>query len=98
MTPKPAAHTTTPWGFTYDGSSDWSIGQAEDPQGMVVCNIWDRNDDRARANAAFIVRAVNVHEKLLANLKWLHETCKCHEQGTENECSAVEAIAKAEAQ
>ena len=48
------------------------------------------------ADAAFIVKAVNLHEKLLANLKWLHEKCACHEQGTENECSADEAIAKAE--
>ena len=58
-------HTPTPWGYTYDGSSEWSIGPAADPQSNPVMSIWSRNDDRARANAAFIVRAVNCHDELI---------------------------------
>ena len=68
MTTQPT-HTPTPWGYTYDGSSDWSIGQAEDPQGMYVCNIWDRNDARAQSNAAFIVKAVNAYQPMVDALK-----------------------------
>jgi len=51
-------HTPGPWGYTYDGSSQWSIGPAEDPQGDdCVASIWDRNDERARANARLIAAA-----------------------------------------
>lgn len=32
--------TPGPWGFTYDGSSDWTIGEADDPQGKPVAHVW----------------------------------------------------------
>ena len=32
--------TPGPWEFTYDGSSDWSIGPAADPQGRRVARCW----------------------------------------------------------
>lgn len=50
----------TPWGCVYEGSSTWCIGQETDPQeGPPNIRIWDRNDDRARANAQLIVAARN---------------------------------------
>lgn len=57
-----------PYGYCYDGSSTWSIGPARDPQ-MAVCNINDRNDDRARAICQYLVRVANCHEELVAACK-----------------------------
>lgn len=68
MTPAPK-HALTPWGYCYDGSSDWSIGPSSDPQGEEVCSVWDINDERAIANIKFIVLACNNHDKLLEALK-----------------------------
>lgn len=88
-------HTPTPWGYCYDGSSDWSIGEASDPQGKMVCTIWDKNDDRAKANAAFIVLAVNNHDSLLIRLKSLRKAVsKYLAESVANDIDAV--IAKAE--
>jgi hypothetical protein len=60
-----AAHTPTPWKFRrsdwmvvqQDGKNNWHIAEIK-PQGM-----------QTYANAAFIVRAVNAHEDLVAALK-----------------------------
>lgn len=48
-----------PYAYCYDGSSDWSIGPVGDPQGLAVCTVHDRNDDRARAICQFLVAAAN---------------------------------------
>ena len=50
-------YTPGPWGYIYDGSSDWTIGEARDPQENPVAHIWDRNDARAHANARLIAQA-----------------------------------------
>lgn len=60
-------HTPGPWGFTYDGSSDWSIGPADDPQARRIASVWDRDDARAEAN----VRLIAAAPELLAALKLL---------------------------
>lgn len=66
-------HTPGPWGWTYDGSSDYSIGQADDPQVKRVANIyaWQRNHDQAMADCALIAAAPD----LLAALKALLTEC-----------------------
>lgn len=51
------AATVGPWNYVYDGSSDWSIGQAEDPQELCVAGIHDRTDERALRDAPFIAGA-----------------------------------------
>ena len=50
-------HTPGPWGYVYDGSSDWSIGPMPDPQANSVAHIWDRNDERAVANVRLVAAA-----------------------------------------
>ncbi len=95
------SHTPGPWGYTYDGSSDWSIGPEPDPQGDCVAGVWDRNDDRARANVSLIAAA----PELLAMLRRLefadgpYRTC-CPECGNCTEhlpaCPIAALISKAE--
>lgn len=62
-------HTPGPWGFTYDGSSDWSIGPADDPQARRIASVWDRDDARAEAN----VRLIAAAPELLAACKALSD-------------------------
>jgi len=92
-------HTPTPWGYTYDGSSDWSIGPVNDPQSNPVMNVWSKDDDKARANAGFIVRAVNSHEALLKMAKYYHQSddmsFKIHQRVMPN-CEDCRTIAQAE--
>src|SRR6185369_800701 len=46
--------------YTYDGSSDWSVGRVEDPQGgPPFISVHDRNDERARKVCKLIVAALN---------------------------------------
>jgi hypothetical protein len=53
-----AKYTPGPWGWTYDGSSDYSIGTLADPQGdNRIAHVWDKNDERARANVNLIAAA-----------------------------------------
>lgn len=63
------AHTPGPWGYTYDGSSTWSIGPAADPQVDRVATIFGtrNNDAICRANARLMAAA----PELLAALKAL---------------------------
>lgn len=58
-----------PWGYTYDGSSDWSIGPKDDPQVNPVMNIWTKDDDKAHANAQIICIAINKFERMREALK-----------------------------
>jgi hypothetical protein len=57
-------YTPGPWGWTYDGSSTYSVGRAEDPQGFRVACIYDRRDDRGMANARLIAAAPDLLEML----------------------------------
>lgn len=72
------SHTPGPWGYTYDGSSTWSIGPSDDPQVNSVATIFDRRDARARANAQVIAAAPD----LLAALKRAREALKATEDIT----------------
>jgi len=58
------AHTPGPWAWTYDGSKDYSIGEADDPQANAVAHVyaWQRNYDKARANCALIAAAPDLLE------------------------------------
>jgi hypothetical protein len=46
-----------PWGWTYDGSSDYSIGPAADPQDRRVAHVYSRNPDTAHAICNLIAAA-----------------------------------------
>jgi signal transduction histidine kinase len=65
-------HTPTPWIL------DEERGKLMDADGEFVTHISltryvdERRDPEAEANAAFIVRAVNAHEKLVAALRTAH--------------------------
>jgi hypothetical protein len=56
------------WDCCYDGSSDWSVGLAEDPQTLRICGVerfqgdWDAGSN----NAAFIAAAANHFDAMLA--------------------------------
>lgn len=83
-------HTPGPWAWTYDGSKDYSIGPAEDPQVDAVAHVyaWQRNDDRAAANCALIAAAPD----LLAALESLLAECGGCDDAR---IAAEQAIAKA---
>lgn len=65
-------HTPGPWGWTYDGSSDFSIGEADDPQAKPVASVhaWRDDFNRARANCALIAAAPDM---LMALKEAIHE-------------------------
>ncbi len=54
------SHTPGPWRSVYDGSSDWSIGEDEDPQANRIAGVrrrggldtWQEAADNARLIAA----------------------------------------------
>lgn len=57
----PIGHTPGPWGFTYDGGGDYSIGPADDPQVDRIAHVaetmsghgdWERRMADARLIAA----------------------------------------------
>jgi len=91
-------HSPLPWRFSTDDPMDGTIGQIESHDDWSVAAVF--NDVRelpAKANAEFIVRAVNSHDALLAALKALiagdpHEWLLDH--GLRKR--AQDAIAKAE--
>lgn len=55
-------HTPGPWRWVYDGSSDYSIGEADDPQAKPVAGVYDRNHKRAAANCDLIAAAPDLLE------------------------------------
>ena len=68
-----AKHTPTPWSIVpqNDGSSIIAKMHEDASKGFrIVCHAWLRRDSQAedQANAAFIVRAVNAHDDLVAAL------------------------------
>jgi hypothetical protein len=61
-------HTPTPW--HHSECFLWAcVTTKADGRGEVVCTAASRDESAARANAEFIVRAVNAHDDLLAALK-----------------------------
>lgn len=62
-------HTPTPWGVP-DGGTQPTITTADESK--HIATMADTGDEM-EANAAFIVRAVNCHEALVAALKGLVE-------------------------
>ncbi len=61
-------HTATPWATRSEGPQ-WFVHQSSN-EWELICNTLHGNDE---ANAKFICRAVNSHEKLLEALKPLAE-------------------------
>jgi hypothetical protein len=60
-------HTPTPWFYNYQHDS---IYDAPDIRGASVCIAGIKRIPDYKANAEFIVRAVNSHNALVAALKW----------------------------
>lgn len=58
--------TPEPWGWCYDGSSDWSIGAANDPQVDSVCEL-HRYHKPSCPDAPFITELRN-HCKALCDI------------------------------
>jgi hypothetical protein len=87
--PTPAAHTPTPWKTVIGvGAADVS-----DKKNTAIARCMSFNglsQKQAEVNAAFIVRAVNSHEALLAYAKRRH-LC-----GLGKGCEECEMIAQAE--
>lgn len=89
-------HTPTPW-----HSEKHEIG---DTNNQRIANTWEsgRTTDQSIANATFIVKAVNCHERLLNALKKMHddymfENDSAHRwKDNYQACQACEAIALAE--
>ena len=90
-------YTPTPW-KVFEGKENEGKSTSKaivDQTGIVLANIWNRGTkpaQQAKANAEFIVRAVNSHEELL-------EACKDalkFMDGTDVGRNLEEAIAKAE--
>jgi hypothetical protein len=76
-----AKHTPTPWWVAQSAGPGILAVDAIDPADgnlFAVCEIFGINDMRehspeAEANAAFIVRACNCHNQLVAALKALYD-------------------------
>lgn len=89
-----AAHSPTPW---TSGSS--AIFAGKKCIGVTDCDSSTPNVERA--NAAFIVRAVNAHDDLVAALKAAKSELEAYEQAatgeTYNSTQINAALAKAEA-
>lgn len=91
-----AGHTAVPWGYVYDGSSEWSIGPADDPQSNPVMTIWSKDDAKAEANAAFVVKAVNAYELIIEALNEAEKIYNNDLAGLHVVRMVWEAITKAE--
>lgn len=89
-------HTPGPWGYCYDGSSTWSVGQAADPQDLPpYVAVFDRNDRRAQANARLIAAAPDLLELCKEMREWLRPEISL-EPGRSFFWKLVNAINKAE--
>ena len=64
--------TPTPW-HLHD--MEHGIICAPNELAIVNCNDSNYSDETHGANAAFIVRAVNLHQELIGNLKMLLREC-----------------------
>lgn len=103
-----ARHTPTPWHIhrKADASENdlpWIAGHMGRPLAFITHETILREDlERANANAAFIVRACNAHDELVAALKLVQQDVR----GETQSCGVVpnttmhvihRALAKAEA-
>ena len=84
--------TEGPWGWTYDGSGDYSVGLAEDPQAERYASMWATHRLRVQTDhdADFIAHARADIPHLVAEVKRLRArlaavegaTCRtCHGRG-----------------
>lgn len=72
-------HTTTPWKQTgsYFDADGRLVGRALQMKGNNL-EADEKEEALSKANAAFIVRAVNSHEELLGALKMAADLCENH--------------------
>ena len=89
-------HTPGPWGWTYDGSSDYTLGQLPDPQGVTVCNVWERIHGKAIGNLNLISSAPDMLEMLYAVLPAVEEADEFNKPTHKNGPKVRALIAKAE--
>lgn len=82
-------HTKTPWKISNDT-------QIIDVKGNIVAQTLISSEVPSFENAEFIVRAVNIHYKLLEALKKSHACATIQEDGSCGGCFVSEAIANAE--
>lgn len=77
-----------PWGWVYDGSSTYSIGDADDPQGTMIASVRDRNDERATVICNLLAAAPDLLAALtITRGQWIHSV---------NADLCLAALAKAE--
>ena len=98
-------HTSLPWTIKFyplaprDGRYIiWGDNGSEE---ICMSEPWPNGNARTKANAAFIVKAVNNHEQLLTALKELSSVCQCENGCEEDDMTyasnlAREAIKQAE--
>lgn len=100
-----ATHTPTPWKFVEsstngqpDGATFWLV-DSQDESVANLSRLGGKAIEKQRINAAFIVRAVNSHEELLACLKGAMMIVKTlsSDNDTVFVKEAEQVIAKAEA-
>lgn len=84
-------HMATPWSVVRDGNNEICIAN----QWGYIASLGLPKSKRQNEDAAFIVRAVNAHEELLAALRVLHARSNCCSID-ESGCPFAEAFAKAE--
>lgn len=65
--------TPLPWVATDHGHAT-TIRADQHSMGKPIAEIWDNGDNRS-ANAAFIVKAVNAHDKLVEALEEISNMC-----------------------
>ena len=86
-------HTPTPWELHQDEDlKSWFIWA----KGNMAASLPRRTDGVDKANAEFIVRAVNSHEALLNKLKHAQARLFVHEGNSELYDEIGKAIAQAE--
>jgi len=49
----------TKYGFTYDGSRDFTVGLLPDPQAQPIANVWDNDFKKGEAKAKLVCDALN---------------------------------------
>lgn len=89
-------HTPTPWHL--QSNFAWS-DESKDRGAVFECHLVTGThvpEDQNKANAAYIVRAVNAHEELIGLLKRIAQSVGCSGLGGSLPEEIRQAIAKAE--
>lgn len=90
-------HTPTPWTDHKKSLFPQSDGIIWGPDGIGICEMQRMGyPEEMKANAAFIVRAVNAHEDMLAALKNLVERNLIKDVDGDHHQEVLDSIAKAE--